>query len=95
MNILRKLIRQILYEVKHPAVEEKGEDPMTDDLLTEPDDVDDMSVQKKEQSVVANIAGVTTPLGTGPTYPKRSKSKKKSKKKSPAGDTSWYKLSQS
>jgi hypothetical protein len=95
MNTLRKLIRQILREVKHPAVEEKGEDHMTDDLLTEPDDVDDISAQKKEQSVVASIAGVTTPLGTGPTYPKHSKSKKKSKKKSSTGDTSWYKLSQS
>ena len=39
-----------------------------DKLLGEPDLTEDED-EAEEQNVVANIAGVTTPLGTGPTYP--------------------------
>jgi hypothetical protein len=38
------------------------------DLLTEPDLPEDDGEQE-EQSVVANVAGATTPLGTDATYP--------------------------
>jgi len=61
------------------------------ELLTEPDKVTSKDDQDRddEASVVANVAGVTTPLGTGPTYPR---GKRKSKKrKAPAGGVDWYK----
>lgn len=38
-------------------------------LLTEPDLPKDDGDEQEEQSVVANIAGATTPLGTDATYP--------------------------
>ena len=49
-------------------------------LLVEPDETndnnDDESVEnKQEQSVCGAVAGVTTPLGTGPTYPRKRKKK--------------------
>ena len=56
-----------------------------EDLLTEPDDVEFSAVDgtgqelEKEASAVGAIAGVTTPLGTGPTYPADAKRKKKQK----------------
>ena len=68
MRLLRKIIRSILWENK-------------DKILAEPDVTDDDD--SSEASVVANISGVTTPLGTGPTYPRKPK-KKKSRRKSPA-----------
>ncbi len=49
------------------------------ELLTEPDASNEEEEETDEQSVCANIAGVTTPLGTGPTYPNKGK-----KRKSPA-----------
>jgi hypothetical protein len=49
----------------HEPEEESGED----DLLLEPDYMEGTDDTTDEQSVVSNIAGVTTPLGTGPTYP--------------------------
>ena len=55
------------------------------EILGEPDlssqDERDDDKEKEEQSVVSSIAGVTTPLGTGPTYPNPPKKKRK---KSPA-----------
>ena len=38
------------------------------DLITEPDLTEDEDEQD-EQSIAANVAGVTTPLGTDATYP--------------------------
>ena len=38
------------------------------DLITEPDLTEDED-EHDEQSVAANVAGVTTPLGTDATYP--------------------------
>jgi len=68
---LRKFIRILL--------EEK-------DVIGEPDlsaeDEREEDNDNSEQSVTANIAGVTTPLGTGPTYP--STRAKKRKRRSPA-----------
>ena len=43
------------------------------DLLTEPDDSD--GEESEEASVSGAVAGVTTPLGTGPNYPKKTKRK--------------------
>lgn len=77
-NIIKKFILETLDEQKK-------------DLLLEPDDsVDDdkdESCMTKEQSVVAGIGGVSTPLGTGSGSSSKSKSlaykaSKKAKKKS-------------
>tara|TARA_B100001123_G_C14956795_1_gene885983 strand:- start:91 stop:330 length:240 start_codon:yes stop_codon:yes gene_type:complete len=40
-----------------------------DELLTEPDLSEEDVEGQEEQSVAANVAGVTTPLGTDATYP--------------------------
>jgi hypothetical protein len=56
----------------------KNDDEKDDKLLTEPDEPDDPDrAGQEEQSVVANITGVSTPLGTGPTYPAGRKKRKK------------------
>ena len=83
-QLLRELIAAILLEEPNEK------------LLGEPDFVDDEDSRdsetlngrlkgdksdKSEQSIVSNIAGVTTPLGTGPTYPSSKKIKKKRYKK--------------
>ena len=96
MRSFRHLIRTLIREMNEG--EEKDEK-----LLTEPDDVPDRDEDTeeaadasvpgcpgvpKEASAVASIAGVTTPLGTGPTYP--GASKKRKKKKLPKG---WQKSS--
>jgi len=56
-----------------------------DDLLIEPDSVEDEE-ETVEQSVVSGIAGATTPLGTDATYPKN-KTRKKSKGPSRKNET--------
>ena len=67
MKDLRSFIRLIL---------EKSDDL---ELITEPDIPEDSEEdQETEASVAANVAGVTTPLGTGPTYPNKKKNKRKS-----------------
>jgi len=78
---LRYYIRLILEKEKKKKKE----------LLTEPDEVTgkDEKDREDETSVVASIAGVTTPLGTGSTYP-RGKRKAK-KKKAVVGGVDWYK----
>ena len=64
MDILREFIRKILAE--------------KEELLTEPDETSGREEDPEDEvSVSANVAGVTTPLGTGPTYPVKSKKKKK------------------
>ena len=72
MNILRKYIRHLILE--HYHLHENDNVKKNDDLLVEPDVSEDR--EKDEQNVVANIAGVTAPLGLGPTFPS-SKTKKK------------------
>ena len=48
-----------------------------EDLLTEPDNVEERSESETDEvSAVASIAGVTTPLGTGPSYPGASQKEK-------------------
>lgn len=46
----------------------EGADAPQGELLTEPD-LPPEEDEQEEQSVVANIAGATTPLGTDATYP--------------------------
>ena len=85
MDLLRKFIRAVISESDDDKKDKKSKH-----LLTEPDDPDthgDRSPEE-EMSVVASIAGVTTPLGTGPTYPDGGNKKKKKKKKFRAG---WQK----
>lgn len=71
---------------------EAADTPEPDDLLTEPDLPDEEEEEQEEVSAISTggaslqstgaIRGVTTPLGAGPEYP--NKSKKVSKRKSPA-----------
>jgi len=58
-NLLREYIKIILESSK--------------DLLTEPDDSE--GEESEEASVSGAVAGVTTPLGTGPNHPKKSREK--------------------
>ena len=60
-----------------PAESDAEDEDKPDNLLLEPDIALDPAKEKDEQSVAANIAGVTTPLGTGPTYPAKSRRRKK------------------
>ena len=86
-ELLRKFVLQVLSEEKDKE----------DNLLGEPDlskederEEDGEEAHHDEQNVVANIAGVTTPLGTGPSYPNKSK-RKKNKKSQDDQDKDWYK----
>jgi len=77
-SALRKYIRLIL--------ETPGGDK---ELLGEPD-LTSNDDEPKEEVSAGGVVGVTTPLGTGPTYPSDKKRKAK-KKKSVANDNDWYK----
>lgn len=59
------------------------------DLLVEPDASNEDDDEAQEQSVAASIAGVTTPLGTGPTYPNAASKKKKCKSPAAAAGGSY------
>ena len=84
MHQIRQLIREFLLLRLLEKKEKKD-----DRLLTEPDEPDGLDDSKEEASVVGNIAGVTTPLGTGPTYP--TKRKRKIRPKLDKIDDDWYK----
>lgn len=74
--------------------EDDTDDGPPDDLLIEPDFVEDPDEEgkdiRKEISAISGgggamtstnaIGGATTPLGTGPTYPSKKKKKKRKKK---------------
>ena len=89
-SLLRDFVRLILESEKEDDKEEKN-----DDLLLEPDYPNEEKEEAKEASTVGaagaamapsgQIRGVTTPLGTGPTYPKKPKSVKKKKNNAPSG----------
>ena len=84
MHVIRQLIREyLLYRLLEKKEEKR------DDLLTEPDEPNGLEDSKDEVSVVSNIAGVTTPLGTGPTYP--TNKKRKLRPKIDHVDDDWYK----
>ena len=71
MRALRLYIRSLIREMKEEAAKK------ADDLLTEPDEVQEREEASTDEVGVAAIAGATTPLGTGPTYPSGAKRKKK------------------
>ena len=86
MNLIRQFIRSILYENMWNGKAgtfffESHDEDTEEDLLLEPDIVEEPYKDKQEASVVANIAGVSTPLGTGPTYPNKPRRKRKSRDK--------------
>ena len=70
MNALRQFIRFLI------ETEKKDDSEKEKDLLTEPDEAEGR--EEDEVSVVASIAGVTTPLGTGPTYPDKPRKRRQS-----------------
>ncbi len=86
---------------KDPEGERKSKEPSDDELILEPDSSKESKRDGSKDEVNAigigggapisngTIAGVTTPLGTGPSYP--AKRKKKSKKKARSGGEDWYK----
>ena len=107
MRFLRQYIRQVLLEDAHDRDDQDTlgkEEESEEDLLMEPDaskerardeaspdEVNAISTGGGAMQSTGNISGVTTPLGTGPTYPVGRKKKKK--KKSEEGDEDWYKTS--
>jgi|TARA_Y100000296_G_C5019662_1_gene179219 hypothetical protein len=92
MRELRQLIRYILISESHHENDrdkDKSVDPdqedRDEDLLLEPDSAREGDREVEEMNTLGGgaVRGVTTPLGTGPTYPDEpaSKKKKKGKKK--------------
>lgn len=71
--VMQDLIRRFILETISESNEKKAKDDEDqEDLLTEPDystSSDEDPAEQNEQSVAGAVAGVTTPLGTGPTYP--------------------------
>jgi len=65
-------MKKKLWEHIKWMLEIADEDSEEKDLLLEPDASTDEGCDKKEQSVCANVAGATTPLGTDATYPNSS-----------------------
>ena len=109
MRFLREYIRLVLLEAVHSRDDEEPidkDDEPEDDLLLEPDaskerdreesssnEVNAISTGGGAMQDAGKIAGVVTPLGTGPTYPVGRKKKKK-KKKAKEGDEDWYKVTE-
>jgi hypothetical protein len=91
VSLLRKYIRHIILE---DADDSDDKDGPPDDLLTEPDFIEDPDEEgediRKEISAISTgggamtstnaIGGATTPMGTGPTYPSKKKKKKRKRK---------------
>ncbi len=68
--LLREYVRYLL---------EKS-DEVKDDLLTEPDDIEEREEEDVDEfSAAGAVAGASTPLGTGPKHPGYDKLKKKKK----------------
>ena len=84
MTMLREYIRHLLWESMN-SDHGTDDEEKPDNLLLEPDVAMDPE-ERDEQNVVANIAGVTTPLGTGPTYPAGARRKKKKSVVQAVGD---------
>jgi len=91
MQLLRNYIRALIKETRDDKSDDSEDDEnlLVEPDFFEVDDANGTTVpgkdgvdpefakKKHEISTVASIAGVTTPLGTGPTYPSRSQKKKK------------------
>ena len=74
MKLIRNYIRALLEEKSSDKAEPR------EDLLTEPDNPNEGEDRESEQeaSGAAAVAGVTVPLGAGPTHPNRPIKKRKS-----------------
>ena len=73
LKLLRKYIREML-----ELFEDKDkEDESPDNLLTEPDDVDDPD--EKKEVATGGVPGAQVPLGADATYPSKRKKRKKKK----------------
>jgi len=73
LQLLREYVRRLL---------ENSEEEVNDDLLTEPDEIEEREDEEvKEFSAVGAIGGVSTPVGTGPKHPGYDKLRKKQKNK--------------
>ena len=96
MQLLRSYIRALISEDK----EKSKEDEKPENLLTEPDETEgreDEEAHHDEVSAISTgagamqstgaIRGVTTPLGAGPTHPKKAKKKKKKTPAQAYGDS--------
>lgn len=77
---MQKLLEQFILESIAEAKEEEAHiEPRDDGLLLEPDfsaDEADAEEKQDEVSVSGAVAGVTTPLGTGPTHPDKGAKRK-------------------
>lgn len=80
-----RLLREFISAVLLEEIDEKllGEPDFIDGRGSEdePDPDNTIKGSRHEQAVVSAIAGVTTPLGTGPTYPVPKRKKRKNRKK--------------
>jgi len=76
---MNALLRRYIRESLRAFLEAKDDED--DGLLVEPDD--HSGEEAKENTIGGGgIVGITAPLGAGPTYPDKPKTKKKLKKKS-------------
>lgn len=72
LQLLREYIRRLL----------EDSEEVKDDLLTEPDDIEERDDSEVDEfSGVGAIGGVTTPVGAGPKHPGYERLKKKQSKK--------------
>jgi hypothetical protein len=86
---MQNIIRQFIFETLESKENEARIKSRSDQLLAEPDfSADEVDAdEKSEVSAVGAgaIAGVTTPLGTGPTYPDSGKKRKPAWKAASSG----------
>jgi hypothetical protein len=75
-QLLRTYIRLLFLERKNDVL---GEPDLTNQDTREKEDRD--HEKSDEMSVAAGMPGVSTPLGTGPSYPKKVIKRTKKKKK--------------
>jgi hypothetical protein len=72
-------MKKKLWEHVKWMLEIADEDAEGKDLLLEPDASAENDDDMPEQSVCANVAGATTPLGTDATYPNKKKKSRAAK----------------
>ena len=71
MKLIRDYVKALLEQ------KNQDEDLPPEDLLIEPDNPD-LESEQEEASLAGAVAGVTVPLGAGPTYPDKPRKKRKS-----------------
>ena len=98
LHELRKFIRLILEEDEGKLL---GEPDLSAEEERDDDDEEKLDDTKTEQNAISTgggalqstgqIAGVITPLGTGPAYPADAPKKRRKKKDDEDEDEDWYK----